>query len=207
MVRVEGRNGRSGRRVSDVVESDEVSSSIVNEVKLGVSFARASARDEVDEGRDENSRLRGAKWLAEMLRCEDLGRVTHSRSAGSSSELLGHLDSRIRASEMQQERSGEVSASRVARNADLVLRNAHLVDEVVVSSQRLDELRGVFELWSELIVEAEDGELDLAFEVEILGQSEEEELSASGRVESAGRKGQPGLASTPLATYTNPPPA
>jgi hypothetical protein len=89
---------------------------------------------------------------------------------------------------MKKERRREVPSCRVAGEADLILGDAHLVDEVMVPSQRLDELGRVLKLGSELIVKAEDGELDVALEVQALGQVEEEELGLAGGVEAVSAK-------------------
>lgn len=71
---------------------------------------------------------------------------------------------------MQEERLGEVAAGRVARDDDLALGDADVVDEVVVAGERLDELGRVAELGRELCEE------ERQVSTQLLGDPDDEEL-------------------------------
>lgn len=103
---------------------------------------------------------------------------------------------------MKEESGGEVPTGTVTGNADAVLGDATLVDEVGVARERFYELRRVLEFGSEFcgrvlesarskgckgneertVVEGKDGELDVALEVHLFCESKEEDLNGAGGV-------------------------
>lgn len=95
-----------------------------------------------------------------------IGELTYSWTFRGLSERFGNLDGGIWAGKVQQERGREVGAGRVTTENNLALGDAQRVDQVVVARERLDELRRVFVLGREAVVEEEDGRGDAMFFLE-----------------------------------------
>lgn len=187
---------------ADVVEGGGEASAVVDEVVLLVRLARGQMRDELVEGGDEEGRLR--KIVSARKR--EGKDCAHAWTFGSWAERGGNADGGVGASEVEQKGLGKVAACRISSDADPVLRDTQVVDEVMVRCQRLDELRRVHPLGSEFcgskevsdvqqcsrvrrrtIVEGEDRRSDAPL-VEQFGELEEEDLSVSAGIQTARRR-------------------
>lgn len=73
--------------------------------------------------------------------------------------------------------------TRISSDADLLLCDSELVDELMISGERLDKLGGVRRFRRELIIDEEDGELDFPQFVHLSQELDPEDVGRSSSVD------------------------